>query len=288
MPESLRALMAEVERDPASLVVLRLAESLRTRGDLDGAARVALSGLEHHPNLAEAHDVFARVLVDAGDFERAWDEWGIALALDPRHGGAHKGLGFLAYRRGDYESALDHLELALSAEPTDPSVVQALRVVRAAAEAPRAAEATVPSAPAPAATTPVQAAAFDPPEARTPASVFAGLEGGDHGMLLLDPHGRTLAGGLRDAAHGRDVGEEVAAYLAGVSQEAERTARLLELGEWRWIMAEAEGGTLHLSRPKDEALLLLARDRSVPAGRLGILAVRAADIARRWLEAQEL
>jgi tetratricopeptide (TPR) repeat protein len=292
MPEPLESLRAEVERDPGGLAFLRLVEALRIRGDLDGAAHVALTGLEHHPNLADAHDIFARVLVDAGDLERAWDEWSIALAVDPRHSGAHKGLGFLAYRRADFDVALDHLELALAADPTDRSVVQALKVVRAAAESQGA-------APLPAPEIPVTPAMHPPPEpaapgaqavmdSAAPAAVFAGLEGGDRGMLLLDPRGRMLAGGLRNRARGGDVSDEVAAYLAGVSQEAERTARLLDLGEWRWIMAEAEGGTLHLSRPAEDALLLLSRDRSVPAGRLAILAVRAADIARRWLEAQRL
>ena len=273
---------AELEQDGESLVFLPLAEALRLRGDLDGAARVALAGLGHHPNLADAHDVFARILADAGDFQRAADEWGIALALDSRHGGAHKGLGFLEYRRGALDPALDHLELALAADPTDRSVVQAIHVVRAAAEA-AAAQGWVEPFAEPAG----PAAAGPPTEASAAASVFAGLEGGEHGMLLLDPRGRTLAGGLRNGA-GANVADEVAAYLAGVSQEAQRTARLLELGDWRWIAAEAEDGTLHLSRPVDDALLLLARDRSVPAGRMGILAVRAADVARRWLEAQHV
>jgi len=282
--EALAAMRAELERDGESLTFLPLAEALRLRGDLDGAARVALAGLAHHPNLADAHDVFARILADAGDLQRAADEWGIALALDPRHGGAHKGLGFLAYRRGELDRALDHLELALSADPSDRSVVQALLVVRGAHEA-AAEEAATSSAPWEREAAAVETAPVPPPAARTAATVFAGLEGGEHGMLLLDPRGRTLAGGLRSAA-GANVADEVAAYLAGVSQEAERTSRLLELGDWRWIAAEAEDGTLHLSRPVPEALLLLARDRSVPAGRMGILAVRASDIARRWLEAQ--
>ena len=290
MAETLQALQAELQRDAASLAFLQLAEGLRLRGDLDGAARVALAGLEHHPNLADAHDVFGRILTDAGDFERAADEWSVALAVDPRHGGAHKGLGFLGYRRGDLDGALDHLELALAADPTDRSVVQALHVVRSAAQA--AAAEPPPAEPETrgpgAAAGPARAGppAVEPRD-QLPGTVFAGFEGGERGMLLLDPRGRTLAGGLRDG-NGRDVADEVAAYLAGVSQEAERTARLLELGSWRWIAAEAEGGTLHLSRPADDALLLLARDRSVPAGRIGILAARAADVARRWLEAQRI
>ena len=105
--------------------------------------------------------------------------------------------------------------------------------------------------------------------------------------MLQEPAFRVLAGGLR-AQGGPDVAEEVAAYLAGVSQEAERSARLLDLGEWRWIMAEGEHGHLHLSAPSPSALLLLARDKSIPSGRLAILAARAAEMARRWLEAQTL
>ncbi len=266
MSDDVRALSGEMARDPTSLVFLQLGEALRMRGQLEAAAKVALAGLEHHPNLADGHDLYARVLADVGEVERAADEWSIALAMDPRHAGAHKGLGFVNFQRGDLDAALEHLELALAANPTDQSVVQALRTVRQAAD--RAAAPAADAAPA------------------RPA-VFAGLEGADHGLLLVDPQGRVLAGGLRTPGD-KDVAEEVAAYLAGVSQEAERTARLLELGEWRWIMAEGEHGHLHLSAPSASALLLLARDRSVPSGRLAILAARAAEVARRWLETEAL
>ena len=262
MADDIRALSVELAGDPASLVFLRLGEALRRRGQAEAAARVAVAGLEQHPNLADAHDLYARILADLGDLERAQDEWGFALAIDPRHQGAHKGLGFLGFQRRDFDAALDHLELALAADPTDVAVVQALRMVREAA-----------------------AGAAGSPAAASPAATFAGLDGADNGILLVDVHGRVLAGGLRDGAE-RDVADEVAAYLAGVSQEAERTARLLELGTWRWIVTEAERGSLHLSQPADGALLLLARDRSVPVGRLAILAARAAEAARRWLELQ--
>jgi tetratricopeptide (TPR) repeat protein len=267
--DDVRALSAELARDPASLVFVQLGEALRVRGQLDAAAKVTVAGLEHHPNLADAHDLYARVLADAGDVERAADEWSIALALDPRHAGAHKGLGFVNFQQGDLNAALDHLELALAANPTDQSIVQALQTVRRAAGAAEGAVGASAAAPA------------------APPSAFAGLEGADSGLLLVDPQGRVLSGGLR-TSDGQDVADAVAAYLAGVSQEAERTARLLQLGDWRWIMAEGEHGHLHLSAPSSGALLLMARDRSVPSGRLAVLAARAAEVARRWLEAQAL
>src|SRR3990172_9294853 len=253
MTDDVRALSAELARDPGSLVFVALGEVLRVRGQLDAAAKVALAGLEHHPNLADGHDLYARIVADAGDVERAADEWSIVLALDPRHAGAHKGLGFASFQRGDLDAALEHLELALAADPTDQSVVQALHTVRRAAQHATSQPAAVASVERPA--------------------VFAGLEGADRGLLLVDPQGRGLAGGLR---------------AQGGQQEAERSARLLDLGEWRWIMAEGEHGHLHLSAPSPSALLLLARDKSIPSGRLAILAARAAAMARRWLEAQTL
>ena len=43
---------------------------------------------------------------------------------------------------------------------------------------------------------------------------------------------------------------------------------------------------MHLVQPTATALLLVVRDRGVPTGRLAIVAQRAAQAARRWLEQQ--
>ena len=117
------------------------------------------------------------------------------------------------------------------------------------------------------------------------ARVFAGLEGAQEGLLLLDAAGRVLGGALRDP-DGKDVSEPVAAYLAGVSQEAARTAKLLGLGAWTGLSAEGRLGHVHVAQPSPEALLLVVRDRSVPMGRVAIIAQRAAQAAQRWLERQ--
>jgi predicted regulator of Ras-like GTPase activity (Roadblock/LC7/MglB family) len=192
------------------------------------------------------------------------------LGADGRHLGAHKGLGFLCYRKNDVDGALDHLELALSVDPTDQSVVQALRTVRATAAGlglPELGAVTAPSAPA-----------SDP---------FSGLEGTDRAALLVDPRGLVLGGGLKTAA-GTDVAEAVAALLAGVSQEAERTTRMLELGAWSWIVAEGAEGNMHLTQPAKDTVLLLVRDRTFPPARLAVIAEKAAEQARTWLAEQGL
>ncbi|OLC07491.1 MAG: hypothetical protein AUH41_10325 [Gemmatimonadetes bacterium 13_1_40CM_66_11] len=115
--------------------------------------------------------------------------------------------------------------------------------------------------------------------------MFAGLEGANEGLLLIDGAGRVLGGALKDGA-GTDVTDAVAAYLAGVSQEAARTVKLLGLGAWNGLSAEGQRGNVHLAHPTPEALLLVVRERGMPLGRLTILAQRATIMARRWLERQ--
>ncbi len=276
MLDEIKTLSSQLAQDPDSLVFLRLGELLRRKGQLEAAHRVALTGLERHPHLADAHDLYARVLADKRDYERAFDEWDMALRIAPTHVGALKGLAFLYFTVGDLAQAVAHLEAARRAAPDDPAIVQALAAVRGGGGAPAtgAAAATEEVAAAPAAAAPLE-------EAR----VFAGLEGAQEGLLLLDPSGRVLGGGLKDP-HGRDVTDAVAAYLAGVSQEAARTAKLLDFGAWTGLAAEGTIGHVHLTPPTGNALLLVVRDRSVPMGRLAILAQRAALAARRWLERQ--
>jgi tetratricopeptide (TPR) repeat protein len=282
MADDIRELSAQLAQDPQSLVFLRLGEALRRKGQLDAALRVAINGLERHPHLADAHDLYARLLADKHDYERAFDEWDMAVRIAPSHTGALKGLAFLYFKVGDVAQAEAHLEAARRYEPNDPSIEQALAMVRGGvtppAPTPPVEHAPTPAA-TPAATAPTAASQLD--ESR----VFAGLEGAQEGLLLLDAAGRVLGGALRNPA-GADVADAVAAYLAGVSQEAARTAKLLGLGAWAGLSAEGQHGNVHLAQPSKDALLLVVRDRGVPLGRLAILAQRATAMARRWLERQ--
>jgi tetratricopeptide (TPR) repeat protein len=285
MRDDVKSLSSQLAQDPDSLVFLRLGELLRQKGQFDAAHRVALTGLERHPHLADAHDLYARILADKHDYERAFDEWDMTLRIAPAHVGALKGLAFLYFKVGDVQQAAAHLEAAQRAAPDDPGVAQALALARGGADAVgRAEDATggdAGSAPD-SAPEPLAPAAQPLEEAR----VFAGLEGAQEGLLLLDASGRVLGGALKDPT-GRDVTDAVAAYLAGVSQEAARTAKLLGLGAWTGLAAEGKLGHVHLTPPAADALLLVVRDRAVPMGRLAIIAQRAAVAARRWLEAQK-
>lgn len=269
MNDEFSILAEELSRDPRSLAFLEVGERLRRDGRLEAAVRVALSGLERHPGLGDAHDLYARILVDIGDYDRARQVWAGILTREPRHMGALKGLGYLAFWAGDIDGALDHLEVALSVDPTDRSVVQGLRMVReAAAESEREAE--------------------EDREQRLPtADVFRGLDGAGRGLLLVNRHGQVL-GGRVEVPEGGDVTEPLAAFVAGAAHEAARSATILGLGPWRWLTVEAAAVNLHVSPPDDDALLLVARDRTVPSGRLARLAERAAEAAREWLGEQVL
>ncbi len=264
MGSDVKALTNELAQNPDSMVFLELAETLRVRGQLQGAARVLVAGLTRHPGSDDAHDLYARVLVDMGHLRHGYEEWVAAVEANPRHVGARKGLGFLCFRWGDLDGALEHLEMALSADPMDASVVQALRMVRDAAEN----------------------AGVEPEEDVVP-GVFDGLEGAQRRLLLADKRGRVLGGGMCDGA-GEDASEDVAAFASTGAKEAERTARVLEFGDWQWVAIEGPGGNLHLSCPSEESLLVVTRDRSVPVGRLTLLAEKASEIARQWLEEQRL
>lgn len=268
MTDPIRELTAQLASDPQSLVFLELGEQLRNRGQPAAAYKVARMGVNRYPELAASHDLLARVQADQGDRHAAAEAWRRVLELSPGHIGANKGLAFLAFRAGDPEGALPFLEAALGAAPGDEGLAVAVQRVRTALDgaAARAASAA-------------QAAS---------ATALRGAEGFEpfedaRGVVLLDTQGLRLAGTL-EAPDGSDVSDAVAAHLQGVSREATRAARLLELGAWESVTAESADGHLLILAPTQSTVLLLLRDARVPVGRLGLIAEQAARAARNWLE----
>src|SRR5256714_10704422 len=153
LADDVQKLSAELAQDPDSLVFLRLAELLRHKGQIDAAHRVALTGLERHPHLADPHDLYAAIPADKHGFERAFDEWDMALRIAPDHVGALKGLAFLYFKVGDVQQAAAHLETARRVAPDDPGISQALALAHGGAgehaPATGAAELMAPAAAAP-------------------------------------------------------------------------------------------------------------------------------------------
>jgi predicted regulator of Ras-like GTPase activity (Roadblock/LC7/MglB family) len=289
---------AELAADPTSLVFLRLGEALRQSARLEPAAKVALQGLSRYPNLPEAHDLYARILVDHQDLEGAFDEWDMTLRLDPSHGGAHKGLAFLFWKAGDLQSAQRHLNAAARDLPGDAQVQAALakveaKLAEASAALPPAAVEPVPAEPNPelealaTAALPIRFEVEDEPTAAAapepPRVVMSDDILNDDGLLLVDAAGLRLLGTLARAGEG--LADQVAADLAGVSREAMRATRLLNLGEWKSIAVETPGANFFLAPPTAETLLLVMRDASIPMGRVAMGTGRALEAAKKWLEA---
>ena len=282
MTEDIRSLTARLAEEPSSLAFLELGEALRRRGQLDAAYKVARGGLGRYPALADAHDLMARILGDQGDLAGAFDAWVEALRFDPMRIGALKGIGFLYFRAGDVHAALDHLERAAEIDPDDPSISQALDRIRAAASG---ATIDLPSAPPPE----VNGARMPPaaPEEAVETPAVGTLESppvekADQRLMLVDGNGLRLTGSLRTPRN-EDVGDRVAAELAGVSKEASRTSRLLGLGGWQSIAVESPEGNFYLVAPTPDTVLLTVRDPSLPMAQLGLIAERAAKDAREWL-----
>ena len=274
MTDPIHELTTQLASDPQSLVFLELGEALRSRGQPAAAYKVARMGVNRYPELAASHDLLARVLADQGDRHAAAEAWRRVLELSPGHIGANKGLAFLAFRAGDPEGALPFLESALGAAPGDEGLAIAVQRVRTALDS-----AATRAASAAAAQTAAQAAASGP---------LRGVEGFEpfedaRGVVLLDAQGLRLAGTL-EAPDGSDVSDALAAHLQGVSREASRAARLLDLGAWETVTAESADGHLLVLPPTQSTVLVLLRDARVPVGRLGLIAEQAARAARNWLE----
>jgi tetratricopeptide (TPR) repeat protein len=259
---------AELARDPSSGVFIPLADALRRRGQLDLATRVATRGLTRRPYDGDAHDLLARIWADRGDVQRAMDEWSMALQCAPTHPGALKGMGFACYQVGRTADAERYLMEAAAADPDDPSTRAALVRVRyhtAAAQRPVAVQETNGNAGGPAhegvdkeevsperhATPPVAQQESTPAANGSapidPRMAFDDvLEGAERAALVVDGDGLVLAGSYV-IADGRDVAPEIGAALSGVSDEARRAMRHLNLGAWSSLIFETGDATVGMA-----------------------------------------
>jgi tetratricopeptide (TPR) repeat protein len=294
-PAQIRAWSEEVARDPGTLAFLPLAEAYRQAGRRDAALRLCLRGLERNPTNVEAHYLLGLLYREGGEPVKAFDEWDMALSLDPEHSGARREIGLVCAERGEWGSALRHLERAAAANPADDEVQGALARARAQSGTPAAPAPAAPALPVEAApTTNVPTGPAAPAPSAQPVSPwdaaqaeFRGLvaERGILGALLMDGHGFVVAGEM--LAEGTDRGPEVAAALHGASAEAERALRHLGLGTWRGMLVETPETTVRIAPAADDAMLALAASREVPTGWTLRIAARAAAVAGRLLGTED-
>jgi predicted regulator of Ras-like GTPase activity (Roadblock/LC7/MglB family) len=399
MSDEIRRLSDELARDPSSLVFLQLGETLRRHGQLELASRVELRGLERHPHNADAHDLLARICVDQGSLEKAFDEWDMVLRLDPGHVGARKGMGYLLFKQGHLEEAVHHLGAAATSDPHDRTIATALELVREilaersqqqkgrrqfeawaranGGEPTPAQGSRIVSQSAAHRVTPLDIAALAPhsgangsdrknderaangehatngthasngthgtngdangvsrlvsrdlapdsardtaraesPRAPRRSSgadrngavrvstptppampavgarlghaarwLYAELLGeSEQTALLLDRSGLVIAG-MYVAPDGTDVSQEIGAELSGVRDEAQRTAKHLQIGAWRTVMIETSVATVAMAPAADGTLQVVAAGSSVPLGFVARVLDRCVERTHRWLK----
>jgi len=265
MPDEIARLSEALARDPGGMAWVALADALRRAKRLDEAMRVAVRGLGRHPYHADGHDVLARIAADGGDRTRARDEWDMTLRIDANHVGARLGLGWLAFAGGDRSTATRWWTEAHTLAPDDPRVA----AVRRRLDAP-------PS---------VAPAAARPPRLDASRSVFADVErAGARVVLLVDEGGLVLAGAAT-VEGGDDRADELGAELRGLSLDAERALRQLQLGEWEQLHVECEEGALALGPVRDGAVALVATNAGTPAGLARLLLDRARRASNAWMTA---
>jgi len=283
MADDVRRWSDELARDPASLVFLPLGETLRRQGRLDLALKIAMRGLERHSHNSDAHDLLARIAVDRGELQRAFDEWDMVLRLTPDHIGALKGMAFVRFQQGNTTEAAQYLERAAERNGGgDAEVAAALANMRGAGRGTRDEGRVARGAPDndghPAPRTPRPA----PNDVR---ALFAEILGEhEQTALLLDDQGLVLAGTYVDG-EGNDVGDEVGAELSGVTDEARRATRHLGIGEWKAIVLETEVAVITMAPSTGDGLLVVAASKATPIGLVRRVLDRCLERARRWLEA---
>jgi predicted regulator of Ras-like GTPase activity (Roadblock/LC7/MglB family) len=284
MMDEVRRLSDELARDPSGMAFLQLGELLRRRDDLETAFRVAIRGLQRHPHDPDAHDLLARIYSDRGELDLAFDEWDMTVRLSPSHAGALRGMGYIRYQQERLVEAEQYLQAAVEANPSNAPTVTALNQVRAALQEaaesgdPAGGSAELASHEASDAT-----AGRASPADNDPRYLFADLmEGGENSALLLDSDGLVLAGGYRGAG-GDELGAHIGAHLSGVSEEAGRAMRHLNVGAWEAIIVETGEATVAMAPAPGDGLLVVAAARSTPLGLVQKILGSVATRARSWL-----
>lgn len=286
MADDVRRWSDELARDPASLVFLPLGETLRRQGQLDLALKIAMRGLERHSHNPDAHDLLARIAVDRGELQRAFDEWDMVLRLTPEHIGALKGMAFVRFQQGNTPEAEQYLQRAAERNGGgDGEVAAALANMRGAEGAARGAGRGAQDADRNGSPHTRPASRVPQPAASDARAVFADILGEhEQTALLLDDQGLVLAGTYVDG-DGNDVGDEVGAELSGVTDAARRATRHLDIGEWRAIVLETEVAVVTMAPSAGDGLLVVAASKATPLGLVRRVLDRCLERARVWLEA---
>ena len=88
-------------------------------GDLDKAERSCLQGIAAKADKPDFYELMARVRIEKGDLERAYDRLSQAIQLDPKRYRSHYLLGVVRQRWQKYDDALASYEAAYQCKPDE-------------------------------------------------------------------------------------------------------------------------------------------------------------------------
>lgn len=94
-----------------------LAQALRLRGDIDGAADQLQKALLLRPRDAQTLNNLANLVALRGQYDRAIALLGEALAIDPRYAQAWSNLGNMLLAKGDNAAAAERFRSAIAIDP---------------------------------------------------------------------------------------------------------------------------------------------------------------------------
>ena len=233
-----------------------------------------MRGLERHAHNADAHDLLARICVDRGELEQAFDEWDMVLRLAPHHVGRAEGDGLRPLQAGEARGGGDASERGRVARTRPMRRSRRRSAWCAGCCATRASPGTAPARRAPPSSRRRSGAWRRKRISSSPMSSATA----SRPRCSLNSDGLVTAGAYV-TADGVDVAQEVGSQLSGVRDDAQRAVRHLDLGEWK-IAAVRDGrgdgrdragaGRLDGARrgvARDAARLRAARARPVRAAR---------------------
>lgn len=131
MDYRIEQLRQKIREEPASRQFFQLGELLRKQGELEEAATVLTSGLEHFPRYVAAWLSLGRVELQREAFDDAERAFSKAMELDSANGAAARMLGETALARGDWLKAHKAFKFANALAPQDEEIEKALVRVEA-------------------------------------------------------------------------------------------------------------------------------------------------------------
>lgn len=119
---------------PAMDLLLQRGREAMGAGETELAIEHFTALIDHAPDFAEGWNARATAYFQTGDFGPSISDIGHVLTLNPRHFGALDGLGAIFEELGRPEQALEVYRASLAIHPHQPSVLEAVDRLEAAAK----------------------------------------------------------------------------------------------------------------------------------------------------------